>query len=161
MGYEKNMRQKKTELNKNGTPRKHGTTNNVNFRLDRDDIFELKAIAKVNGFPVSTLLRRIVSRWIHGERFRLADKNTVGDFSKTINKVYTETGNVMMKNLTELNKIGINLNQIAKKVNQGFAPVSLGNDVRSWMIIRSECENLLKENLKILSEMKEMVSYGD
>ncbi len=153
----------KPDLNKNGTPRKHGNTVPVTFRIDKDVLSDIEIMSDESGIPQSKLIRNLIYYAMRGERGDSSLKQEIAsrrhsvslDNIKALEKIFAATGNELSYVQTELKRIGNNLNQIAKKVNSGDAPASFEADVRVFDAVKSDCERILDTVSEIMQMMKE------
>ncbi len=162
MALNQNNRSSKPELNKDGTPRKHGNTVPVTFRIDKDVLSEISLMSEETGIPQSKLIRNLILYAMRGERIDSSYKKEITsrkhsvdlDTVRALEKIFAATGNELAAVQTELQRIGNNLNQIAKKINSGDAPVSFGVDVNEFVSVKSDCENILNTVGEVFQIMK-------
>ncbi len=163
MGFEKNTRTKKPEFNKNGTPRTHGEMQLMNFKLEPEYIDYVVSDARDSGVPKSKLLRDIVHyyyREVDGKKDNQSIKqkylrNVQAKKRIAINNVFDPAAKDMQRLVTELNRIGNNINQIAKKTNQGYVNVSLRNDVEECRKVYEYTVDIMIKISDLLKELKE------
>lgn len=163
MGFEKNTRTKKPEFNKNGTPRTHGEMLLQNFKLEPEYIDLVEQDSRDSCTPKSKLYRDMVHyyyREVDGKKDDQSIKqkylrNVQAKKRIAINNVFDPAAKDMQRLVTELNRIGNNINQIAKKTNQGYVNVSLRNDIDECKKINEQTVDIMIRISDLLKELKE------
>lgn len=106
----------KPDLNKNGTPRKHGNTERQSFRLDCDVIAEARKLSDEINVPLSKLYRDMVT-------YALRDNLKDGSVNRTVQQRRSDVSAVkvdadIISFTQELQKMRNDLNQIGNNLNQ-------------------------------------------
>jgi len=120
--------------------KKPGLTTNVKVRLDTDTVNKLDQLAAEYNITRSHVIREAIAGTldkISNQQVKYIDKQQ----AQVINKNVIQLGNLLVDVQSELRKLGVNFNQLVKRVNS-MTIVDLQKEDR--LIRRDELDNLVK-----------------
>ena len=160
MPFLKSQNNKKPDLNKNGTPRKHGDTVPFTFRLEPEYIEKIMSEAELAGISKSEMTRIAIHYFWRDDGADTSIKTSYMNKirqkkRKEFEDVYASTGKDVQKIMTDISRIGNNINQIAKKANQGYTNLSLSDEVNECRYLVLECKEMLDKVTEMYESLRE------
>ncbi len=133
------------KYNKNGTPRKHGDLVQVLFGLEPEYLKMIETRSSAARVSKSKIIRDAVHYYFRDDKDDQSIKVKMESRARAmendaIEMKLAENGAVFGDLLSEMKCIGRNLNQVTKKINEGYGDQSLSNEVQNIYALKSEIE---------------------